>query len=441
MRLMHDILGEGWTIMTLRAGFAEIDITPSLPCDKIGWLTRVTAETVRDPLLARVAVFDDDQTRIGFVSLDLLSVRWTEVDRMRRAAAELGFQPRHLMIAATHTHCGPATSHTGEVPRDDAYLDQCLLPRVAEGLRRACEALAPARVGFSRGLEDRVSFIRRFILDDGSVQCHPRDRSRIRCAESVLDPELAVMVVNDLADRCLGMIVNFACHPTHFGGSPMICADWPGHMAAHLKQRMGPSCVGLLLNGAFGDVHHTNTLNPGHNGDPLWIGETLADHAARLAAQAPMTDHLTLSGRSVTLRLPWRDIDGRYGRDMARRQRFRDDELYDALIERLRRKQANRDHFPAELQCLYLGPDHAFVGIPAEPFAQLGLRIKAASPVPGTHVVGAANGMVGYLPTRRAFDGGGYECTLITSSCLHEDAGDRVVDAAVQLATGCRPAA
>jgi hypothetical protein len=73
------------------------------------------------------------------------------------------------------------------------------------------------------------------------------------------------------------------------------------------------------------------------------------------------------------------------------------------------------------------------VGIPGELFSELGLRIKAASPFADTHVVGAANGMVGYLPTRRAFDGGGYECTLITSSCLAPEAGDIVVDAALDM--------
>ena len=57
----------------LKAGFAQVDITPPPGTRKIGWLREIIGETTRDPLYARVAVLDggDRQT---FIQLDTLSI-------------------------------------------------------------------------------------------------------------------------------------------------------------------------------------------------------------------------------------------------------------------------------------------------------------------------------------------------------------------------------
>ena len=75
----------------------------------------------------------------------------------------------------------------------------------------------------------------------------------------------------------------------------------------------------------------------------------------------------------------------------------------------------------------------AFVSQPSESFAELGLRIKEETWPLDTVVVGYANGMLGYLPTREAFRRGGYEATYGPPSCLAADAGERLADAAVRL--------
>jgi neutral ceramidase len=82
-----------------------------------------------------------------------------------------------------------------------------------------------------------------------------------------------------------------------------------------------------------------------------------------------------------------------------------------------------------EVQVLRIG-EAAIVAVPCELFAEYGLQIKAASPCRPTLVVGYANGIVGYVPTARAFEEGGYETRLCRSSKLAVDAGERMVAAA-----------
>jgi hypothetical protein len=75
----------------MKAGFSQIDITPPLGTRKIGWLQPLLCDVLLDPLFARIAVFDDGRQKIGFIQLDTLSVRWTQVNAVRkRIAAEYG---------------------------------------------------------------------------------------------------------------------------------------------------------------------------------------------------------------------------------------------------------------------------------------------------------------------------------------------------------------
>jgi hypothetical protein len=86
----------------------------------------------------------------------------------------------------------------------------------------------------------------------------------------------------------------------------------------------------------------------------------------------------------------------------------------------------------AEVQALRVG-DAAFVGLPGEPFVELGLLLKQASPFAHTYIAGLANGWEGYIPTRAAFAEGGYEVRTARSSKLHPDAGDMMVAAGAEL--------
>ncbi|NLB55544.1 MAG: hypothetical protein GX811_07230, partial [Lentisphaerae bacterium] len=74
--------------MSIQAGFAEIDITPPLGTAKIGWLTEIIIDKIHDPVFARAAVFVNGGQKIGFIQLDLLSIRWSQVDRIRKLIEE-----------------------------------------------------------------------------------------------------------------------------------------------------------------------------------------------------------------------------------------------------------------------------------------------------------------------------------------------------------------
>ena len=75
-------------------------------------------------------------------------------------------------------------------------------------------------------------------------------------------------------------------------------------------------------------------------------------------------------------------------------------------------------------------PSSPRLGFPGEMFVEIGIDIKRASPFDQTLVLGLTNGLVGYLPTKRAFDEGGYESK---SARFVRESADMVKEGAVEL--------
>lgn len=423
--------------MALKAAFAEVDITPTLPIEKVGWLMKITADTVLDPIYAHVLVLDCEDRRVAFVSLDVLSIRWTEVERIRAIGETLGIPAGNLLVAATHNHAGPAVISLPRSERDVGYCD-FMIEQIGAALQHAVDNLVPAKLAVQSCTEGRISFIRRYRMKDGSTKTHPRQRSpEMRCAEGVIDPEVGVLCVKDLDENVLGFVTNFTCHPTHHGGDTTLSAGWPGQLSLALKRAFGPAVVNVFLNGAFGDVHHANPMDPNYVDSPERMADVLTTDIQEIFPAMTFTDTVALGGAATILKLPYRDIDGPDGRGAPNRQRFEGPQrtgVYDQAIEVLARKKTERDHALAQVQCLRVGADTVFLTIPAEYFCGHGLRIKIQSPVANTYVVGAANGMVGYVPMKTSFPGGGYETTLALWSKLAPEAGDLLADAAIELA-------
>ena len=66
------------------------------------------------------------------------------------------------------------------------------------------------------------------------------------------------------------------------------------------------------------------------------------------------------------------------------------------------------DHVRVDVQVLRIG-DLALVALPVEFFAADGRTIRASTPTPYLMIAGWSNGNLGYVPTRQAFERGGYE--------------------------------
>jgi hypothetical protein len=417
----------------MKAGFSEIDITPPAGTKKCGWMADLEAKTFLDPLFARVAIFQDDKGgKTAFIQLDTLSVRWSDTDDLRkRISAECGFPGANIMVSATHNHAGPAIARLAPVEKEKEYVGN-LKRKCISAFKQALSGMEESEAGFSSVKEFDVAFNRRTVMRDGTTKCQVFSASNPDAlySEGPVDPEVAVVLVKNKSGKMIGALVNFACHPTHHGGSDEISAGFPGVLAAKMKEWGCP--VTLFLNGAYGNVI-TVDFQHGISLSKEQAGEQLFTDVKKASEQMVFLSDFSVAANSSTIKLPFRNItDDEYHGRVRGAQRYRGNELYEKDIDLIKNRIEKYGSQPAEVQVIRLGDWH-FTGIPAEYFVEHQLRIKTETFPKRSFVVGGANGMIGYVPTKAAFSRGGYETTLGPPSRMAPETGDILANTSIKL--------
>jgi len=163
----------------LRAGAATSNITPPLGSLIVGGFRPFPATHIHDELHARCMVLESGEARVAFVVCDLLGAHTAVFDEARRlVGAETKVPASNVFISCTHTHS--AGSALGQdrfstAPELDEY-QRFVARRIADGVRRAENQLAPAQIGWSTGSEPREVFNRRWFMKEGTVPVNPFGR-------------------------------------------------------------------------------------------------------------------------------------------------------------------------------------------------------------------------------------------------------------------------
>lgn len=440
----------------LRAGAAKIDITPDPGVSLDGPIAKGgPVQAVHDPLHARALVLDDGRTRIALVICDLTAVGFDVVDEAKAIVERTsGIPPRHVMIAATHTHAAPRAIHIARSERDDAY-HELVSARIAEAVAAAERNLLPTAVGSASFAKPAYTRCRRFVCDPSGCRANPFGRtddqvwSDVRQAGSTarfagpVDPEFCVLSIRHLDGSPLAALGNFCVH--YAGGSRprTVSADYFGQFATALEGRLRaaagrPSFVGLMSNGTSGD---TGSLEPfSAEAAPFefmkGVGRELADDAAQAIDGIVHHSDATLAVATRELELGVRKPD-------AARLAWADAVLANPQAKHphpwtpvYAREARELERFPATVRILVQAfriGDTAVAAVPCEAFAETGLAIKAASPLERTFTVNLANGFGGYLPPPAQHRLGGYETWPARSSFLEEEAEPKIRNAVVEL--------
>lgn len=428
----------------LRLGTATVTINPLPGTPLAGYYHERGCQGVLDDLQAKAAVLDDGATTVAFVGCDLIGLPGPVVDAARRHIEQAtGIPGARVMLWATHTHTGPVLSRQSARDAQDGgsgalsrQYTETLPGRIAEAVAAAHARLAPTRVSRALGAEDRLAFNRRFWMKDGTVGWNPgkRNPNIIRPAGPI-DPQVGVVCFQSPDKQPQLTAVNFAMHPDTTGGA-RVSADYPGALARCLAVCKGPEMLTLFANGPCGNLNHINVQWPERQqgpGEANRLGTILAAAVLKASMSLAPVTNVTLQVRSERVPLPLAPVteaDVQAARAVVARgaqatfiERV---QAYKALDVHARRGQP----FEAEVQVVALGGELAWVGLPGEIFVELGLSIKAASPFPQTHVLGLANGNLGYVPNRPAYAEGNYE---VVSARCGEGSGEKLVTAALRL--------
>ena len=431
----------------LRVGAAAVDITPPVGIPMAGYYSTRLAEGMHDPLHAKAMVIEQDGAKVALVAVDLVTIGRQSVEEARKIIGQTTSVPANaVMISATHSHTGPLLSGMSE--RNAVYggdmdiaknYTRALPGKIAEAVKRAEAALAPAKLACGVGYEDTLAHNRRYFMKDGSVGWNPgKLNPNIVKPAGPIDPAVPVVYAETTAGKPIATYVNYAMHLDTTGGM-QFSSDYAFPLSEILGKAKTPEMVTLFTIGTAGDINHMDftTKEPQKGPEEAErLGATLAvevmktwRHLTPVATAAPRV-------RSAMVKLPLPTLapgDVEKAREFATRIGSKNDPKFLEKVWAftvLDTYGRNGNPLEVEVQVVTLGQDLAWVSLPGEIFVELGLTIKAGSPFKQTIIAELANGSVGYIPTKRGFDEGNYEPT---SARCGKGSGEMLVETALRL--------
>lgn len=405
-------LGQG----QLEAGVASVNITPPLGLEISGYGFG-KSRGILDDLYAKVLFLENGEDKVVIITTDLIGFNYGYVDHVREGIYnETGVSKDHVLICGSHTHSGPGTMFLrrwGEI--DEDYV-RCLEKKLIDATVRASQDLATAKIGFGKGHVDSISYNR--VWEDGPI-----------------DPEVGVVRIDDGKGRMKAILMNFSCHPVnlHSYGN-LISADFPGYARRLIERTKEDVCV-LYTNGAGGDI------NPAGNINNIAFAERngiiLGCEALKTAEQMQTASQVSLWAETQDVRIPLGELPDKEFLVRTRQENTiklqklirdrspnTDDISFSIDVQNARldiewteealseiEKGQPKKHVSIEIQVIRIN-NLVLLAIPGEVYVEIGTAIKKSSRLPYTFIVGYANGCIGYIPTRRAYEIDFYETAI-----------------------------
>ncbi len=423
----------------LQIGYAEKIVNPEMGIAIAGYyVPRFAKGILSDLKTIALAIKSGDDTAI-IVSVDNCEVFADVVQAIKTAVQKkTGINGDNLFVSATHTHTGPCLKADRSFLCDEKpikeYVDY-LVNNTVDVCENALKDLKPAKMGYAVGkAPDRIAYIRRYKMKDGTTMtCPPINDPNIDHPIGELDQRVNVLRFDREGAESV-VIMNYGLHADTVNGE-LISSDWVGWTQETLKKSLdGVKC--LCIMGAQGDVGSTH-VNPTKSdmndteisfdnemkspGMARFVGRALAGTVLQVYDKVEYNDveNIKIINEKFDVEL---NVPDKKDLPLAHKyaelhKQGRDDlipyeamELTTVVAEALR--MVNLENSPKKTVMTMIGlriGNVALVGIPGEPFTEIGERVKAIGGYDLIMPCALTNGYEGYFPSKEAYDEGGYE--------------------------------
>ncbi len=352
------------------------------------------SQGVHDDLFARAVSFKVGKDTLVLCSVDLIGISRSQVLAVKQEIFNATkIPPENILISATHTHSGPRSINlfgppVPSTPQITASINTAILSSLRDP--------QPAEVHAGRVKIEDAGFNRR----DWDAN------------STVVDWDAEILRVDDKTGTPMTLLYNLGIHGVVLPPENLLySADWPYYAKIGIKERAGLKQNPIFFQGSAGNV---NPVNQPFNvkatntfADAKFIGDLVAEKVGEGARVLEPLKASTCRGTIQTIPLAADDPEklGDYTWVMT--------EVRDGIPMVL-----------ADLQVLQLG-DLVIFGVPGEMFGELGVALKRSVVPRPAWVINYANDYIGYLPTRKAFQAGGYEAMMMG---LSDSAGEEVIN-------------
>ena len=388
---------------------ADISMTP-LP------IYEGTAESVADPIMLTCTAICDGENVALLMSADLKGISEAFADKSRAAIEkEYGIPVENIIINTTHTH----NAHTaGGDSSAEARWASLWFKQLSFVVGDALRDLHPATAYAGVSHTDGITFVRRYLLNDGTYKTNPGGNAKAH--ESVADNELRTLRFEREGTKDV-LMVNYQ---THYGGATsmyknQLSADFITPFREAAEREL--DCYFVYHSGASGNLNFKSVID-GERKYPNYIqaidGFMIATRDA-VAKESPINTGKIVATEDTYTATVLHDSEERVAQAKEVKAAGYESEQGKALIakygfesKREARAIVTRSGMgeteDVKLSCITFG-DIAFTAFPYEMFDKNGKDCRKDSPFKMTFVCSLTNGGHGYIPTTEAFPHGGYE--------------------------------
>lgn len=391
----------------LKAGVAKRVITPKLPFLLTGYAsrTRPATEKVHDLWAKALFITSGPADKTVIVTTGVLGL----TPQIHKEVTDVlykkfGFQPSQVILNSSHTHSGPMVWPSLQMIGDfdaatiksfnsyNAFLVNAIVEIVGEAISNQFTATISSGHGSAGFAMNRRQLVNGKIVNGKNPDGHK-------------DHDVPVLKIANAKGEIKAVLFGYACHNTTVtGGNYLINGDYAGFAQIELEKAY-PSATALFFTGCAGDQ------NPQPRGTielAAQHGKTLADAVKDVlqkkmnAVNGKVKSHLG----EVPLRFVPFDVK-QYEAELA------GDNPYMQRRARLMLEAVNRGYdvtaYNYPVQAMRIGNTLTFVSLAGEVVVDYALRLKQMYPKENLFIAGYCNHVMGYIPTKKILEEGGYE--------------------------------
>jgi hypothetical protein len=390
-----------------QAGVARVKITPPPSFWMSGYAARThPSEGVYQDLWAKALALRDVQGHQAvLVTTDLIGLPRVLSDEVAsRVEARFEVARQALVLSASHTHCGPAVRKNLAVLYDfdeedrkrvDAYGDE-LVDRLVEVVGKALGDLAPASLSVGHGAVGFAVNRREPTPEGVKIGVNP---------DGPVDHDVPVLKVTAPDGSLRAVLFGYACHNTTLGGDfYQIGGDYAGFAQAEIERAQpGATALFMMLCGGDQNPNPRGTLDLARQ-----YGQALAAEVGRVMGTAllPVRPPIRTALDVVSLDFA-PHTRAVFEQEAASPDKFRQRRARLMLAAYDEGKPVRQTPYP--VQAIRLGEDLTLVALAGEPVVDYVLRAKKELAGENLIVAGYCHDVMGYIPSRRVRQEGGYE--------------------------------
>jgi neutral ceramidase len=416
MRLFHYVLtiaalalSVGTCAADWKAGVAKTVITPKEPMWMAGYGARnKPAEGTQHDLYVKALALEDERgQKFVLLTSDLVGIpRGLSEGVANEVKKRTGLDREHLMLTASHTHCGPALRGNLEIAYDMppeelkkiAPYTAKLQEQIVETIVAALKDMKPAKLSHATG-KARFAVNRRKPTDKGIINdANPN---------GPVDHDVPVLRVTTTDDKLLAVVCGYACHNTTLQYYKW-CGDYAGFAQIYLEEKH-PGAVAMFFMGCGGDANplprSTVELCEKYGKElAVAVDDVLKGKMTPIAA--------TGAARYAEIELPFDKLPDKaqltadtLSKNYSIRKRA---EWYLKMLDDGKKIDDRYRQYP--VQVWRLGTELYWFALGGETVVDYSFRMKKDFAKLGTvWVTGYANDVMAYIPSERVLKEGGYE--------------------------------